>query len=253
MRCQFIGFFFRIIVFTYTILYLYKTYKFIEKCDTKTQNFYSSLEGKLLLWIKYIAVLLGALLFIWIGSNILSIIMNEQYNNLFLPYLSLMLDVANLCFIVYVTVMGLKQVALFEFAQMKLQELQYSEGENRTVNPTTSSDTNHLYERILEYMKEKEPFTDSNLTIASFASELNIQSRKLSTAIKQETSYNFSQFINNLRVDKAKELLISPQYSHYTILGIAEEAGFNSKGTFNTSFKQFAKMTPSQYKKQFQK
>ena len=39
------------------------------------------------------------------------------------------------------------------------------------------------------------------------------------------------------------------EYEHYTLLAIAEDCGFKSKSSFNSIFKRFTEMTPSQYKK----
>jgi AraC-like DNA-binding protein len=52
-----------------------------------------------------------------------------------------------------------------------------------------------------------------------------------------------------LRIAEAKHRLIDPANQHITILAIAYDIGFNSKSTFNTAFKKYTKMTPSQFKK----
>jgi AraC-like DNA-binding protein len=50
-------------------------------------------------------------------------------------------------------------------------------------------------------------------------------------------------------VEEAKELLQDPDKSAYTVLALAEEAGFNSKTAFNTAFKRFTGETPTEYRK----
>lgn len=56
---------------------------------------------------------------------------------------------------------------------------------------------------------------------------------------------NFSEVINSYRVEEAKNLLI--QKPNYSIEGIAFEAGFGSKATFNRVFKKHTGLTPSEY------
>ena len=50
-----------------------------------------------------------------------------------------------------------------------------------------------------------------------------------------------------MRIDKAKEVLISTQYRNYSMEGIAEMVGFKSRSAFYSSFKGFTGLTPSQY------
>ncbi|MGB6648763.1 MAG: helix-turn-helix domain-containing protein, partial [Bacteroidota bacterium] len=50
------------------------------------------------------------------------------------------------------------------------------------------------------------------------------------------------------RVEEAKRLLQDPEKSAFTVLAVAEEAGFNSKTAFNTAFKRFTGDTPTEYR-----
>lgn len=56
--------------------------------------------------------------------------------------------------------------------------------------------------------------------------------------------------MNGCRVKEAKRLLVDQKLEHLSILGIGLEAGFNSKTTFNTTFKKFTGLTPTAYKNQ---
>ncbi len=58
--------------------------------------------------------------------------------------------------------------------------------------------------------------------------------------------------INGYRVDDFKNLLTNPTKQHITFLGLAYEAGFNSKASFNRVFKEFTGYSPSTYRKQLQ-
>ena len=61
---------------------------------------------------------------------------------------------------------------------------------------------------------------------------------------------NFYDLINGYRVDEAKRLLVNPENKNYTILSVGFEAGFNSKTTFNTVFKKFTGLTPTDFREQ---
>ena len=63
----------------------------------------------------------------------------------------------------------------------------------------------------------------------------------------------FYNFINKYRVEEAKKLLASTKMDEFNILGIAFASGFNSKTTFNTTFKKIVGISPSQYSKEKKK
>ncbi|MBL8172151.1 MAG: AraC family transcriptional regulator, partial [Acidobacteria bacterium] len=59
---------------------------------------------------------------------------------------------------------------------------------------------------------------------------------------------SFTDLINAYRVEDAKRRLLDPTWKHYSILAIAEEAGFSSKSTFNAVFKKHTGQTPSEFR-----
>ena len=96
-------------------------------------------------------------------------------------------------------------------------------------------------------MDKNKPFLDADLTLASLAKELKIPPDHLSQVINSELSVNFYDFINGYRVKEAQKRLLDPKNRVYSILGIALNAGFNSKASFNRIFKKHIGITPSQY------
>ena len=63
---------------------------------------------------------------------------------------------------------------------------------------------------------------------------------------------NFYKFINRFRIEESQRLLLNPAFNHFNILGIAFEAGFNSKATFNKTFKENIGISPSEFVKKHQ-
>ncbi|WP_416337329.1 helix-turn-helix domain-containing protein [Galbibacter sp. EGI 63066] len=71
----------------------------------------------------------------------------------------------------------------------------------------------------------------------SLAKELNTNSTYLSKVINNSKQINFSNYINNLRIEYAIEKLTgSEQFRAYTIQAIAEESGFGTAQSFSSSF-----------------
>jgi AraC-like DNA-binding protein len=107
-----------------------------------------------------------------------------------------------------------------------------------------------ITEKLNIAINEEEVYKNPNLTLEQFASTIEVSPRELSKHINEKHQMNFSEFLNFHRIEKVKELLISPDSKKYTFLTLAEEAGFNSKSSFNAIFKKMVGIPPSAYKKQ---
>jgi AraC-like DNA-binding protein len=105
-----------------------------------------------------------------------------------------------------------------------------------------------LLEKLINFMVNEKPYFDPELSLTSLAGLVKINRNQLSELINSGTGGNFYDFVNKYRVDEVKLLMDSPKYKDYTLLAIAFEAGFPSKSTFNSIFKKFTGLTPSEYK-----
>ena len=105
---------------------------------------------------------------------------------------------------------------------------------------------NEIVERIEQDFIKKEKYLEFELTLKNIANEIGYSSKKTSFVINEHYKRNVSDFINYHRIEKAKELLISP--TDKTIIEIAYEVGFNSKATFNRAFTKFTQLSPSEFK-----
>jgi AraC-like DNA-binding protein len=105
-----------------------------------------------------------------------------------------------------------------------------------------------LVNRITELMEQDRPYREPELTLQNLADRLGIPSYQLSQAINEGMKKNFYDLINGYRVEEAKKLLLDSKNRNYTILSVGFEAGFNSKTTFNTVFKKFTGLTPTDFR-----
>ncbi|CAD0009465.1 helix-turn-helix domain-containing protein [Flavobacterium salmonis] len=101
---------------------------------------------------------------------------------------------------------------------------------------------------LKDYMKEKEPFLDPSLTIQELSNQINIPVRDLSVLINHHMNQHFFDFVNEYRIQKAMHILKDPLKRDLTVLEILYEVGFNSKSSFNTSFKKYTNQTPTAYR-----
>lgn len=102
---------------------------------------------------------------------------------------------------------------------------------------------------LKEQMVANRFYLNSELTLKSLAENLNMHPNILSKVINDGLNKNFSDFVNEYRVNAIIEKLDSGNYDHITLLGLSFECGFNSKTTFNRVFKNIKGITPLHYKK----
>ena len=101
---------------------------------------------------------------------------------------------------------------------------------------------------ILALMEKEKLYTETELTLKQLADKLQYPTYQVSQAINEGLGKNFYDLINSYRVEEAKRLLTDPKNENYTILSVGFEAGFNSKTTFNTVFKKFTGVTPTEFR-----
>ena len=110
-----------------------------------------------------------------------------------------------------------------------------------------------IFDEIESLLLEKKLFTEPKLTVEFLTNEVDINAAKLSNIIKLFSENSFNEYINEFRIELAKELLLDENYKNYTITAIGLESGFNSKSTFYSTFKKHTGNTPSAYQKTIKK
>ncbi len=106
------------------------------------------------------------------------------------------------------------------------------------------------FENIQKYIVENQKYLDPILSLEKLADELSMSTSHMSKLINTYSGQNFSDYINELRVDQSKKLLSDNSFSQYTIVAIGLECGFNSKSTFYAAFKKFTGLTPTDFRSQ---
>ncbi len=76
------------------------------------------------------------------------------------------------------------------------------------------------------------------------ASQLNYTPEYLSSIFHECVGMGFKEYLDNRRINLAKNMLLSHEFSIYEI---AQQCGFENIRTFNNRFKKLVNMTPSEY------
>lgn len=122
--------------------------------------------------------------------------------------------------------------------------------QNKQTNSINDEKREILKNQMVDYIENEKVFLQKDLTIYDVAKALNTNSNYISNILNNMLDCNFVTFINSYRIEEAKKILISKEYSNYTIQAVSEIVGFNSKSAFNNAFKNKVGITPSDYIKQ---
>ena len=102
-----------------------------------------------------------------------------------------------------------------------------------------------LMERVVKAINEH--LDDPDLTVEQVAFMTGISRVHLHRKLKELTGQTSRDFIRNLRLKKAAEML---SVKKYAISELADAVGFRSASTFATAFKELFGVTPSEYVQQ---
>ena len=105
-----------------------------------------------------------------------------------------------------------------------------------------------LKESLLAFMDARQPWKDSELTLADLATRLGTTPHKLSEVLNSEVGQTFYDFVNGYRVREVQRRIRAGEARTLKMLALALDAGFASKSTFNQAFKKHTSQTPSDFR-----
>lgn len=126
-------------------------------------------------------------------------------------------------------------------------EVEHEKKYNKFELPETQKEK--ILKDILQAMETKKLFLNNKLTLIDLSIEINTNKNYVSSIINEKMQKNFFQFVNEYRINEAKNLLTNKTYNNHSIEGVALTVGFNSKSAFNPAFKKQTGLTPSVYRK----
>ncbi|SIN77185.1 AraC-type DNA-binding protein [Epilithonimonas zeae] len=218
----------------------------IKKYQKRIESISSNTENINLEWLAKLSLLLFCTIIITVCYELFNVFIYKLNNHLAMDLLFL--------FIVYSTSYHiLRQKEIYPVNEKERQELLSIELEDELKSEKkkliADSDFENLKQKLIDYMKTEKPYLDGELNLSKLSGFIGINAHQLSYLLNNGFGENFFQFVNKYRVQRAKELLCDDSYRKLSILGIAFEAGFNSKTAFNTIFKKLTNETPSEFRK----
>lgn len=122
--------------------------------------------------------------------------------------------------------------------------------ENSPINDEMISD---LSSKLKVLLDDKHIYKKPKLNLDELSRELKVPSYVVSQVLNYGLKTNFFELLNQYRIAAVKKDLENPALSDRTIIDIAFTQGFNSKSSFNSSFKRLTGETPSAYRKKYMK
>lgn len=113
-----------------------------------------------------------------------------------------------------------------------------SEGYSPVTNRRNEKRIDEIYQYVISNFKNK-------IMLEEIAAIAHMTPNAFCKFFKNRTNKTFSGFVNEIRIGHACKLLCNDRLN---ISQISYECGFNNPTSFNKNFRQFTKMTPSEYK-----
>lgn len=217
----------------FSIVYEIMAIRIIGKHQLLVLHHFSNLHLRRLKWVKYLSLTLIIFQLTWFITPFLS---QEVYDKFYYPAYSYI----NLAIVYWIAIAGLRQPKILIDPIVNDDEI----GEKKLPNDVEK------FQDLNELIKQKELYKDPHLSLVSLAEQAGLTRNEISYLINKNNHTNFNVFINHYRVEEAKKLLTNPANNHLNMLGIAIQAGFNSKATFFSVFKQHEGKSPGTYKQQ---
>lgn len=231
------------------IIYLSLSYLELKKHTRNILQYFSTTEDKTLDWLRHFFLIGLGILLLCIA---ITISVNAQVAD----------RISNVLFSIVIYIMayrGMNQPEIFKDIREEIEnEEPLPEIMRADQSTSLKYEKSGLNEekaksyliKLEQVILQEKPYLDPELNLQQLADKMGIPLHQLSQLINQYLSMNFFDLINKKRVEHFKRELEKASNETYSLLGLAYNSGFNSKAAFNSAFKKFTGMTPSEYRMQ---
>jgi AraC-like DNA-binding protein len=236
VRTQGIIFFIGRFVFAATVIYcLVFGRKLVIQYNKRVANFYSNLEDKTIVWVKY-------LLYSFVATSLMSFIFNVIGRSVFIEF-SAWLLMPSLIFSVLLFFIGFQgYIQNYSVAELAADE------EKVPAHGLSFSNSEQLKNEVVQLFENEKIYRDPNLKITHICNRLKTNRTYISKLINNQFDSTFSDFVNNYRIEEAKTLLTQNPPHQFSLNYVSEAAGFGSLSSFIRIFKEKEGITPGKYR-----
>ena len=215
--------------FFYRCFQLIKTYKKEEKKNVSYPQY-------LVTFLTIILIIVMFFLFLWIVSYI-----SYYFLGIYSPIVSYNAIWIAICVFIYV--IGFYSLWQPDIFRMPIPNTANIKNKERIRGKALQD----LAESLEHVMTNEKIYLNHKLTLLDLAKRLDTSANNLSWLLNNVHKSNFYDYINKYRVQEFMEKVQNGEHRNQTLLALSLDAGFNSKSTFNKTFKAVMNDTPSNY------
>ena len=115
----------------------------------------------------------------------------------------------------------------------------------RSATRETAKQEERTIHGLVRYLQEH---LAEEISLSVLAEEFHLSAQYISQLFKSEIGVNFLAYLTNIRMEKAKKLLLTTSLS---IADVSEQSGYGDYRVFTKVFKKSEGITPSQYRRDF--
>lgn len=227
----------RLLLFAGQIVFVcYSGLRKLKKFDRRLQSVYADTEGRDTSAVYHLLIAI-------ICVSVLSGVANSLGKAFFGESLYLLIPIS-LAFTVILYALNF----ICYHRDFTIDELVTESKEDETTNePATLEDCELIGRKLETLMKEQQIFLTKNLKITDVVKAIGSNRTYVSNYINNTYHCSFSDYINQLRIEHAKALLLLSG-TETKLSTIAEASGYSSESAFYRNFQKVTGMTPSEFK-----
>lgn len=225
----------RMVFAAQVVFFLIYGSRLVTRYNERIANFYSNLEERTIVWVRL-------LLFSFVATSIISMIFNVIGKGVFVdkPFLLLIPSVIFSMLLFFIGYQGYMQN--HTVADLVKDEQQIP------IPDVKKTNTKVLRKNIVELFEKEAIFKQPDLKITHVSDKLQTNRTYVSNLINTEFSCTFNDFVNQYRLEYAKQLLSESDSKTYSLDYIAEQSGFGSLSTFIRVFHNSENTTPGRFR-----
>lgn len=232
-------------IFLHFFIYAWACFRLITKFRKEASERFSDTDRNNISWLSSTLVFFVILMILGVMNSFVSLTSFARYYY----FVLLLVMIGLMVFLNRILLKAMRKPEIFSIMEENPTPEEKSDAPKYAGSALSEADKQNMAGRLKTHMETARPYLDAELSLEQLAGELSVRPKLLSQVINEVLHQNFFDFVNRYRIDHARKLLANPPDKKMTVLEILYESGFNSKSSFNTLFKKYTGLTPSEFKK----